>query len=205
MYKILDKNCYTPMIRQYLEIKENYPDTIVFYRVGDFYELFFNDAIVGSRELEIVLTGKDAGVSERVPMCGVPYHAVNVYLERLSQKGYKVAIVEQMEEPTPGKSIVKRDVIKIVTPGTNIDENYLNEKTNNYIGEIEKVDNKYILAYIDLSTGESRITSFGLHNQILISEINKLGIKEVVTSENLSKALTNNLTKIYDNNLLAAV
>ena len=198
MDKILDKNAYTPMIRQYLEIKENYPDTIVFYRVGDFYELFFNDAIVGSRELEIVLTGKDAGVEERVPMCGVPFHAVNTYIEKLSEKGYKVAIVEQLEDPATAKTIVKRDVIRIVTPGTNIDENYLSDKTNNYIGEIEKVGNKYVLSYIDLSTGDTYMTTFGLHNQIVISEINKLGIKEIVAAENFNKSLSNILTKIYN-------
>ena len=160
MYEKIDKNLYTPMMRQYLEIKENYPDTLVFFRLGDFYEMFFNDALVASRELEIVLTGRDAGVgNEKVPMCGVPYHAVDSYIEKLSNKGYKVAIVEQLEEPG-GKKIVHRDVTKIVTPGTNIDEKYLSDKNNNYIGAIEKLDNGYAFAYIDLSTGESKITQF---------------------------------------------
>lgn len=100
MYEKIDKNKYTPMMRQYLEIKENYPDTLVFFRLGDFYEMFFNDAIVASRELEIVLTGRDAGTSnDRVPMCGVPHHAVNSYIEKLTNRGYKVAVVEQLEEP----------------------------------------------------------------------------------------------------------
>mgnify|MGYP004691399021 CR=1 FL=1 len=140
MYEKIDKSKYTPMMRQYLDIKENYPDTLVFYRIGDFYEMFFNDALVASRELEIVLTGRDAGTEERVPMCGVPYHAVDIYIEKLSLKGYKVAIVEQMEEPT-GKKLVQRDVIRIITPGTNIDETYLSDKSNNYIGCIDKTDN----------------------------------------------------------------
>ena len=197
MYEKIDKTIYTPMIRQYLDIKENYPDTILFYRVGDFYELFFNDAIIGSKELEIVLTGKDAGTTERVPMCGVPYHAVDSYIEKLSQKGYRVAIVEQMEDPALAKKIVKRDVIRIITPGTNIDQNYLDEKSNNYIGSLEKVDNEYVLCYTDLSTGVDNITIFGLHNEIVISEINKLGIKEIVTASSFNKTIISQLQKIY--------
>ena len=114
MYEKIDKTQYTPMMRQYLTIKESYPDTLVFFRLGDFYEMFFNDALVASKELEIVLTGRDAGVKERVPMCGVPYHAVDQYIERLSDKGYKVAIVEQLEAPN-GKNIVARDVVRIIT------------------------------------------------------------------------------------------
>ena len=133
MYDNIDKMKYSPMIRQYLEIKEQYPDTLVFYRVGDFYELFFNDAIVGAKELEIVLTGKDAGVEERIPMAGVPYHAVDSYLDTLTEKGYKVAIVEQIEDPKLAQGIVKRDVVRIVTPGTLIDEVALDAKTNNFL------------------------------------------------------------------------
>lgn len=195
MYEKIDKNLYTPMMRQYLEIKENYPDTLDFFRLGDFYEMFFNDALVASRELEIVLTGRDAGVgNEKVPMCGVPYHAVDSYIEKLSNKGYKVAIVEQLEEPG-GKKIVHRDVTKIVTPGTNIDEKYLSDKNNNYIGAIEKLDNGYAFAYIDLSTGESKITQFPNNFDLIYGEISKLSIKEVVSNKNLNQLVCNNLTK----------
>lgn len=197
MYEKIDKNLYTPMMRQYLEIKENYPDSLVFFRLGDFYEMFFNDAIVASRELEIVLTGRDAGVeNERVPMCGVPHHAVNSYIEKLTNRGYKVAIVEQLEEPG-GKKIVHRDVIKIVTPGTNIDEGYLNDKNNNYIGEIEKIDNGYAFSYIDLSTGEAKITCFPQNIDLVYSEISKLSIKEIVVNKNFDKLVCDHLTKIF--------
>ncbi len=197
MYENIDKNSYTPMMRQYLEIKEDYPDTLVFFRLGDFYEMFFNDAIVASRELEIVLTARDAGTNnDKVPMCGVPYHAVNGYIEKLSQKGYKVAIVEQLEEPG-GKKIVHRDVIRIITPGTNIDETYLSDKSNNYIGAIEQINNQYVLSYIDLSTGDALITTFPNNKDLIISEINKLGIKEVVVSSNFNQDFKNHLTKIY--------
>lgn len=197
MYEKIDKSLYTPMMRQYLDIKENYPDTLVFFRLGDFYEMFFNDAIVASRELEIVLTGRDAGTNnERVPMCGVPYHAVDGYIEKLSNKGYKVAIVEQLELPGTSK-IVKRDVVKIVTPGTNIDEKYLNDKVSNYIASIEKNENHYILSYIELSTGESSIASFPLNIDLVYSEIQKLSIKEIVISKNLDKNIVLNLTKVY--------
>ena len=153
MYENIDKNSYTPMMRQYLEIKEQYPDTLVFFRLGDFYEMFFNDAIVASRELEIVLTGRDAGVEERVPMCGVPHHSVKGYIERLVDRGYKVGIVEQLEDPATAKGIVKRDVVQIITPGTLI---YLGlqERKNNYLLAVEEAGSSYILSYVDLSTGE---------------------------------------------------
>lgn len=197
MYENIDKTLYTPMMRQYLDIKENYPDTLIFFRLGDFYEMFFNDALVASRELEIVLTGRDAGTNnDRVPMCGVPHHAVDEYIERLSTKGYKVAIVEQLEEPG-GKKIVKRDIVKIVTPGTNVDVKFLDEKNNSYIGCLEKVDSEYILAYVELSTGEARITSFKNNIDLIYSEINKLSIKEIVTSLNFNKTITQVLSKNY--------
>ena len=197
MYEKIDKNKYTPMMRQYLEIKENYPDTLVFFRLGDFYEMFFNDAIVASREFEIVLTGRDAGTSnDRVPMCGVPHHAVNSYIEKLTNRGYKVAVVEQLEEPG-GKKIVQRDVIKIVTPGTNIDEHYLDDKNNNYIGAIEKNENSYLLTYVDLSTGESSIISFPLHIELVYNEMQKLSIKEIVISKTLDKTIQLTLSKLY--------
>ncbi len=195
MYNKIDKTNYTPMMQQYLDIKENYPDTLVFFRLGDFYEMFFNDALVASKELEIVLTSRDAGVNnDPVPMCGVPFHAVEGYIERLSAKGYKVAIVEQLEAPGISK-IVKRDVIKVITPGTNIDEQYLSEKDNNYLGVVEKLTSSYAFGYIDLSTGEARITNIPVLD-MLYSEIVKLRIKEVVISKTLSKQVSEYLSKI---------
>ena len=123
---------YSPMIEQYLSVKNNYKDTLLFYRVGDFYELFFDDAKIASRELELVLTGKDAGVEERIAMCGVPHHAAKGYVEELVERGYKVAIVEQVEDPSTAKGIVKRDVIQVVTPGTLVDVG-LKDTNNNFL------------------------------------------------------------------------
>lgn len=196
MYENIDKTLYTPMMRQYLEIKEQYPDTLVFFRLGDFYEMFFNDALVASRELEIVLTGRDAGTNnDRVPMCGVPYHAVNGYIEKLSMKGYKVAIVEQLEAPS-GQKLVKRDIVKIVTPGTNVDSEYLDEKNNSYLGCLEKNDDKFVFGYIELSTGEAKVTQFESID-LVYGEIAKLAIKEVVTSTTTNKIITQMLMKNY--------
>ena len=158
MYENIDKSLYTPMMRQYLTIKESYPDALVFFRLGDFYEMFFNDALVASRELEIVLTKRDAGTNnEPVPMCGVPFHAVENYIEKLSTKGYKIAIVDQMEEAS-NKKIVTREVTKVITPGTNINEHYLTDKTNNYLAAIDKTNDGYVFAYCDLSTGDTFVT-----------------------------------------------
>lgn len=197
MYEQIDKTKYTPMMRQYLEIKEQYPDTLVFFRLGDFYEMFFNDALTASRELEIILTGRDAGTNnDRVPMCGVPFHAVDTYIEKLSEKGYKVAIVEQLEQPGVNK-IVKRDVTRVITPGTNIDEGYLSEKTNNFIGCVDKIVNGFCLCYTDLSTGESFVTQINGNETVLIEEINKLKIKEVVTNSSFSQSITDKLSKLY--------
>lgn len=197
MYENIDKSKYTPMMRQYLEIKEQYPDTLVFFRLGDFYEMFFNDAIVASRELEIVLTGRDAGVEERVPMCGVPFHSVDIYIQKLTEKGYKVAIVEQLEAPSATKKIVERGVIRIITPGTNIDEKSLNDKSNIYIGAIEKTNDSFYFSYIELSTGETKVTKLPNNFNLVINEINKLSIKEVVVSNSFNKSIQNQLTKIY--------
>lgn len=187
MYENIDKKLYSPMIRQYLDIKENYPDTLLFYRVGDFYEMFFNDAIVASKELEIVLTGKDAGVKERVPMCGVPFHAVNAYLDALSNKGYKVAIVEQVEDPKLAKGLVSRDVIKIVTPGTITDGESLNSKENNFLCSLSVDKERYILCYSDLLTGENYISDLPLNEEILFSELLKLKTKEIVVDKGFNK------------------
>ena len=204
-YEKLDKNKYSPMIRQYLDFKEKYQDTILFYRVGDFYELFFNDAIVGSKELEIVLTGKDAGVEERVPMCGVPYHALDAYLDTLVEKGYKVAIVEQVEDPNLAKGIVKRAVTRIVTPGTNMDVSKDDAKTNNFLVSISFVkpseikDNSYfILSYIDLSTGEGYLTNIVNDENLLYAEIIKLKAKEIVVDANFNTSIFDDLRKTYN-------
>ena len=192
--KALEISKYTPMMQQYLEIKKDYTDYIVFFRLGDFYEMFFQDAIVASKELEIVLTGRDAGVEERVPMCGVPYHAVNLYLERLIEKHYKVAIVEQVEDPQSAKGIVRREVVKLITPGTIIADGAINKKENNYIVAIYESPEMYILAYSDLTTGENFLEKLPLDNNILLSEILNLNVKEVVISSKFkNKFLKSNL------------
>lgn len=126
----------TPMMRQYMELKEKYQDCLLFFRLGDFYEMFFEDAKTASKELDLVLTGRDCGMSERAPMCGVPYHSVDVYINKLIQKGYKVAICEQLEDPALAKGLVERDVIRIITPGTVIEDRMLQEGENNYIAAI---------------------------------------------------------------------
>ncbi|MDD3024214.1 MAG: DNA mismatch repair protein MutS, partial [Syntrophomonadaceae bacterium] len=129
------------MIRQYLEIKGQYPDAILFFRLGDFYEMFFNDACVASRELEITLTGREGGTRERVPMCGVPYHAVDGYIARLIGKGYRVAICDQVEDPAEAKGIVKREVTRVITPGTIMEGQLLEEKKNNYLACVAQGEN----------------------------------------------------------------
>ncbi|MFA7561550.1 MAG: DNA mismatch repair protein MutS [Candidatus Izemoplasmatales bacterium] len=190
----LEISQYTPMMQQYLEIKKDYSDYIVFFRLGDFYEMFFQDAIVASKELEIVLTGRDAGVSERVPMCGVPYHAASLYLEKLVEKKYKVAIVEQVEDPSSTKGIVKREVVKLVTPGTIIEDGAILQKSNNYIAAIYEGTKIYILAYSDLSTGEINLEKIPKDRSILFSEIMNLDVKEIVITNNFKdKFLKTNL------------
>ncbi len=182
------------MMQQYLEIKKDYSDFIVFFRLGDFYEMFFQDAIVASKELEIVLTGRDAGVEERVPMCGVPYHAANLYLEKLIEKRYKVAIVEQVEDPALAKGIVKREVVKIITPGTIIEDGAIKQKDNNYIVAVYESPDIYILAYSDLTTGENYLEKLPKDINILLSEILNLNVKEVIiTQDQTDKLLKNSL------------
>ncbi|MCM1556507.1 MAG: DNA mismatch repair protein MutS [Anaeroplasma bactoclasticum] len=183
---------YTPMMEQYLEIKKDYPDTILFYRVGDFYEMFFEDAHTGAKELELALTGKDAGVEERVPMCGVPFHAYEPYAERLISKGYKVAIVEQVEDPKAAKGIVKRGVVKIITPGT-LDSG-LNDKENNYIAGLLQIKKDFILCYCDLSTGEGYITKLNSFD-VLANEILSLHIKEIVIEKRFTNTKLNEFVK----------
>ena len=136
----VDRTKLSPMMQQYLEIKDKYEDCIIFFRLGDFYEMFFDDAILMSRVLELTLTGKQAGLDERIPMCGIPHHAYASYVEELTEKGYKVAIVEQLEDPKSVKGMVKRDVVQIITKGTRLDSS-IDAKANNYIASIYTIDN----------------------------------------------------------------
>ena len=145
---------FSPMMQRYLETKEQYKDCILFYRLGDFYEMFFDDAVTASRELELTLTGKDCGQEERAPMCGIPHHAAEIYISRLIAKGYKVAICEQLEDPKTAKGIVKRGVIRVVTPGTVVDSNMLEERKNNFIMSIFKSGIYFGISVCDISTGE---------------------------------------------------
>ena len=150
----------TPMMEQYFEIKKKYSDFLLFYRLGDFYEMFFDDAILASRELELTLTGRDCGEEERAPMCGVPYHSAEGYIGRLIEKGYKVAICEQMEDPALAKGLVRRDVTRIITPGTLIESNLLSETQNNYICAIYFDTEEIGVCFADVSTGQAFATSF---------------------------------------------
>jgi DNA mismatch repair protein mutS len=193
--KDVDKSQFTPMIQQYIDCKENYPDAIVFYRIGDFYEMFFEDAYIASRELEIALTGKDAGYKERVPMCGIPFHAYAGYAEKLISRGYKVAIVEQVEDPSQAKGLVKRDVVKIITPGT-ITEAGLNEKENNFLAAIYEHSNHFSLAYADVSTGQMYLTSVEDEDS-LANEILSLHAKEIICVSSLKLKALNTLHDNY--------
>ena len=175
----------SPMMQNYLKTKEEYKDCILFYRLGDFYEMFFDDAITASRELEITLTGRACGLEEKAPMCGVPFHAVDIYVSRLVNKGYKVAICEQLEDPKQAKGIVKRDVIRVITPGTVIESNMLEEKKNNYIMSIIKKGIFFVLAVCDVSTGEFYATQImGSNNfEKLLDEIARYTPSELVINQ----------------------
>lgn len=186
---------YSPMVMQYLEIKEKYPDTLILFRLGDFYELFFEDAKIASKVLELVLTGKNAGVEDRIPMCGVPYHAINQYIETLIKNGFKVGIVEQLEDPALAKNkLVKRDVVQIITPGTLINLG-LNEKDNNFIGYVDDYNNFFALAYCDLSTGELYIVNIEHDIDLLINELMALEIKELVSTNSFKEKYLAYITK----------
>lgn len=172
----------TPMMQQYMKTKEEYPDCILFYRLGDFYEMFFEDALTASRELEITLTGKNCGQEERAPMCGVPYHAVEGYLNKLVTKGYKVAICEQVEDPKVAKGIVKREVVRIVTPGTNLDTQALDESKNNYIMCIVYIADRYGLSIADITTGDYFVTEIEDSSK-LMDELYKFMPSEIICNE----------------------
>ena len=176
---------YSPMMQHYLDTKKQYSDCILFYRLGDFYEMFFDDAITVSRELEITLTGKDCGQEERAPMAGIPFHAAEAYISRLISKGYKVAICEQMEDPKEAKGIVKREVIRVVTPGTVIESNLLEEKKNNYIMSIYKTGIYYGIGVCDVSTGDFFATQICENNNFckLLDEISRYSPSEVIVNK----------------------
>lgn len=180
---------FTPMMKQYFEVKKNYPDTILMYRLGDFYEMFFEDAKTASRELELVLTGRDCGQEERAPMCGIPFHAADSYIARLVQKGYKVAICEQMEDPALAKGIVKRGVIRVVTPGTVIENSMLDEGKNNYLGCIAVCGKQVGLCFADVSTGAVYATEMPLKNcsKPIINEMGRFAPREVIINSEVLK------------------
>ncbi len=172
----------TPMMQKYLETKKEYPDCILFYRLGDFYEMFFEDALTASKELEITLTGKNCGLKERAPMCGVPFHAVEGYLNKLVAKGYKVAICEQVEDPKMAKGLVKREVVRVVTPGTNLDTQALDETKNNYIMCIVYIADRYGVSIADVTTGDYFVTELDTERKLL-DEIHKFTPSEIICNE----------------------
>ena len=185
-----NKDKYTPMMQQYIETKTKYPDCILCYRLGDFYEMFFEDAEITSREIELTLTGKDCGQEERAPMCGIPYHAINTYIPRLVERGYKVAICEQLEDPKQTKGIVKRDVVKVITPGTIVDGNILEEKKNNYIMSIYKEGIFFGVAVCDISTGDFYATEIKEDNNFakLLDEISRYMPSELVINRMMAES-----------------
>lgn len=174
----------SPMMQQYFEIKKNYEDTILMFRLGDFYEMFFDDAKTASKELELVLTGRDCGQEERAPMCGVPFHSADGYIAKLVSKGYKVAICEQMEDPALAKGIVKRDVIRVITPGTVIESSMLDESKNNYLASVCSAESKVGLCFIDISTGEVNLTEFEENiEQRVINEMGRYNPTEIILNK----------------------
>ena len=185
----MDKQKLSPMMQHYLNTKEEYEDSILFYRLGDFYEMFFDDAILVSKELELTLTGKDCGLKERAPMCGIPYHAAAVYIAKLIEKGYKVAICEQTEDPKTAKGMVKRDVIRVVTPGTLIDEELLDERSNNYLAVVymnERGDAG--ISVSDASTGEVYAAEVRSKEEIL-NEIARYSPKEIIACKTAAEKI----------------
>ncbi|MBC1428352.1 DNA mismatch repair protein MutS [Listeria seeligeri] len=183
---------YTPMIKQYLEIKDKYQDAFLFFRLGDFYEMFFEDALNASQILEITLTGREGGTKEKIPMCGVPYHSASGYIDTLIEKGYKVAICEQVEDPKTTKGMVKREVVQLISPGTVMDERGLKAKENNYIAALYCYEGKeYGFAYSDLSTGELKSTVIEASEDRLINELTTLSTKELIVSESEKEVLSN--------------
>ena len=197
--KNIDKNKVTPMMKQYLEIKEKNEDIILFFRLGDFYEMFFEDAINVSRELELTLTGKSAGLKEKIPMCGIPHHAANTYIEKLINKGYKIGICEQLEDPKTANGIVKRDIVQIVSSGTIMDTDLIKSDDFNFIGNIVDFNHAYGISYADISTGQIFVLLEPHDMTKVVSEIINIGIKEVIITNNVDKniySILNNQFKI---------
>ena len=191
----------SPMMQQYMKIKDEHPDELLFFRLGDFYELFFEDGIIASRELELTLTGKNAGLKERVPMCGVPHHAVKSYIEKLISKSYKVAICEQLEDPKTTKGTVKRGVVQVISKGTMVDLEYLDSKDTNYIGTIIDFNYSYVLAYTDISTGELFVTNIAHQKDKLMDNILSLNLKEVILKSDFDLEIINLLKNTYGINI----
>lgn len=193
----VDRQKVSPMMRQYLETKDNYEDVILFYRIGDFYEMFFEDAINVSHDLELTLTGKNAGLDEKIPMCGVPHHAANIYIDKLIDKGYKVAICEQVEDPKDAKGIVKREVIRIVSKGTVMSDDMLDAKNNNFIGALKDLEHCFSLSYADLSTGEFISVLVEYELEKIINEIVNDNITELIINGNVDPRIINTLKNNY--------
>ena len=193
----VDRTKLSPMMQQYMEIKDKYEDSIIFFRLGDFYEMFFDDAVLASHILELTLTGKQAGLDERVPMCGIPHHASASYVDTLIDKGYKVAICEQLEDPKLTKGMVKRDVIQVVTKGTRIDEN-IDSKSNNFIANIYDFNYCYGISYADISTGEVYVELIEGELDKLIREVVKNGFREVIVNDDIDREIINILRSKYN-------
>ena len=185
----IDVSKLSPMMQKYVEIKKNYKNHIVFYRLGDFYEMFFDDAIVVSRELELTLTGRDCGLEERAPMCGVPHHACETYIKRLIDKGFMVAICEQTEDPSQAKGLVKREIVRVVTPGTLIESSMLDETQNNYICSIYHNGSEISLCLTDISTGEVHLYLFTDRNAVsdAVNELSRFEPVEVLMNDKVLK------------------
>lgn len=184
---------YTPMIQQYLKIKAEYQDAFLFFRLGDFYEMFFDDAIKASQELEITLTSREGGSEDRIPMCGVPHHSAPGYIEQLVEKGFKVAICEQTEDPKLAKGVVRREVVQLITPGTMMEGKGLVDKENNFLASISEYSDSFGIAFSDLTTGESKVTKLSLQIDELINEIYVNGVKEVVVDPTLAEEVKKKL------------
>jgi DNA mismatch repair protein MutS len=184
-------------MKQYIEIKDQYEEELLFFRLGDFYELFFEDALLCSRECELTLTSKNGGLEERIPMCGVPFHSVKPYIEKLVSKGYKIAICEQLEDPKDTKGMVKRGVVQVISKGTVVDYDMLSEYDNNYIGSILDFTNLYTITYSDISTGSLYIMEIQRNEDKLINTILSLGFKEVVLFDDTNKDLIDLLKNVY--------
>jgi len=189
----VDRNKLAPMMRHYVELKDQYEDVILFYRLGDFYEMFFEDAILVSHELELTLTGRAAGLEDRVPMCGVPHHSANVYIDKLIKKGYKVAICEQLEDAKNVKGMVKRDVVEVISTGTVISAGSIDDKENNYIGSLYDFDYCYLISYTDITTGELYSLIIEHDNQKLITQVLSLDLKEIIATSKIDKQVITTL------------